>query len=109
MKRAATITTAILGLLACLNIFAGIHHLFTQTTTHIDLHLRWVDQQYILRGENPYDAFFADRSGDVQAYERRIGRDCRAFADLGQHALESLIVAGVLEQLDASPGAVIAL
>ena len=83
MKRAATIATAILGLLACLNIFAGIHHLLTQTTTHVDLHLRWVDQQYILRGQNPYDVCFADRSGDVQAYERKIGRDCRAFADLG--------------------------
>ncbi|MFI5381793.1 MAG: glycosyltransferase family 87 protein [Tepidisphaerales bacterium] len=83
MKRAATIATGILGLLACLNIFAGIHHLFTQTTTRVDLHLRWVDQQYILRGQNPYDACFAARSGDVEAYERKTGRNCRPFADLG--------------------------
>ncbi len=83
MKRTATIATAILGLLACLNIFAGAHHLFTQTTTHVDLHLRWVDQQYILRGQNPYDVCFADRSGDIPAYERKIGRNSRAVADLG--------------------------
>ncbi|MGA2499663.1 MAG: glycosyltransferase family 87 protein [Tepidisphaeraceae bacterium] len=83
MKRAATIATAILGLLACLNIFAGVHHLFTQTTTHVDLHLRWVDQQYILRGQNPYDVCFAARSGDVQAYEQKTGRNSRPFADLG--------------------------
>ena len=50
-----------------------------------DLMLRWIEEQYILRGQNPYDIWFAGVDPDgPDAYSRSVHRNCTLDQELGQ-------------------------
>jgi hypothetical protein len=50
-----------------------------------DLMSRWMDEQYIFRGQNPYDIYFAGLDPDgPEAYARSVHRNCTLDQELGQ-------------------------
>lgn len=49
----------------------------------IDLHLRWVDQQYVLNRQNPFDVCFAHRGNSKPAVATWNGRNASVIAGVG--------------------------
>jgi hypothetical protein len=54
-------------------------------TGAIDLRLRWVDQQYVLHRQNPFDVFFAQH-GLPEPAAAREGRDASVISEIGAPA-----------------------
>lgn len=73
------VAALVLLLLGAAYVAKGAYHLVAHETGAGDLRLRWVDAQYVLAGQNPYDVFFLARKG----IEPPPGRDAAALPELG--------------------------
>lgn len=54
-----------------------------ERTAAIDLHLRWVDQQYVLNRQNPFDVWFAHRGDSEPAAAVWRGRNASVIGGVG--------------------------
>jgi hypothetical protein len=62
----------------------GLRSLLDDSRTPSDAFLRWTGEYYILRGQNPYDVYFAQRYAEgPEAYERVVGRNSRTDPKVG--------------------------
>jgi hypothetical protein len=75
------------GVLTLLGMYyqvQGLRSLLDDSRIPSDAFLRWTDEYYILRGQNPYDVYFAQRYAEgPEAYERVVGRNGRTDPKVG--------------------------